>query len=131
MMPEQPRATTPHDTAANHPVAGSADDFIRDAAKAVLQGPGVLRLEPRLKDVIGRVDPTHLFTPPQPKAPEGISIDTFGSITDVTVDITISSTHQALATAIQAEKTLETLLRNHNREPGRVVINILAIEHQQ
>lgn len=133
-MSEQPSAPTPTltpgDTEADESVATNADDdLIRDAVRTVVQIPGILRLEPRLKDVLRRVAPTNLFSPSQPRTPQGISIVTLGSITDLTVDITISSSHQALATAKQAEEALKELLRNNMREPGRIVINILAFEH--
>lgn len=135
MMPEHSSApaptptVTPGHTPANESVATSTDaDLIRDAARTVVQVPGILRLDPRLKDIFRRIDPTNLFSPSGSKAPQGVSIVTLGSITDITVDITISFSHQALATAKHAEETLKQLLRNYNREPGRVVINILAIE---
>lgn len=106
-----------------------AENLVHDAATSVLNIRGTLRLEPRLKDIIGGWDSARLLAPSQSKIPEGIKVETFGSVTDVTVDVAISSSSQALATAEQIQNALRGIIDEHGREPGRIVVNVLAIEH--
>lgn len=118
------------------PAAGGAltmdgdEGLMHDLATSVLNVSGILRLEPRLNDVIGQIVPARLLASSQPKAPEGLSVQTFGSIMDVTVDVAISSARQALAAAKQTQNALRSVIVEHGREPGRIVVNVLAIEHQ-
>ncbi len=105
------------------------EGLVHNLATSVLNVPGILRLEPRLNDVIGRIDPARLLASSQPKAPAGLSVQTFGSLTDVTVDVALSSARQALAAAEHIQNTLRSVIIEHGREPGRIVVNVLAIEH--
>lgn len=133
-MPKRLRGFS-HPIQTDDPAAGGAltmngdEGLVHDVATSVLNMRGILRLEPRLNDVIGRIDPARLFASSQPKAPEGLSVQTFGSITDVTVDVAISSARQALAAAEQIQDVLRSVIIEHGREPGRIVVNVLAIEH--
>ncbi len=104
-------------------------DLLREAARAVLGVEGVLRLEPRLKDILRRMDPSNFRRPEKQKVPDGISVKTFGTITDLTVDLAIRSTSRALPTAAKAQEAIRMVLREGGREPGRIVVNILAVEH--
>ena len=105
------------------------EGLVGDLATSVLKVRGLLRLEPRLHDVIGRIDPARIPAPSRSKSPEGLTVQTVGSITDVTADVAISSTRQALAAAEQIRTTLRSVILDHGREPGRIVVNVLAIEH--
>ena len=104
-------------------------ELVTRIARSLISIPGVLRLEPRLKDFLRRGDPTRFLRSSETKLPEGIDITSIGAIRDVTVDLAISSSSQALATALSAREAIQRSVASSGREPGRIVVNILAVEH--
>lgn len=133
-MPETPPPATPAHSGHPRSVAaadGANTDLPRLLASAVLGIDGVVRLEPSMKDLLLKADPTRLRRTPGPRAHDGVSISTFGTITDVTIDAAIAAPRQALTTAREVQQTVDALLRVHSMEPGRVEVNILAIEYEE
>ena len=104
-------------------------ELVIHIAEAVSSIRGVLRLEPTLKDFLRRGALTRIIRPPDSEEPEGVELTSIGVIADVTVDLAISSIHRALETAALAEEAIRRSLASDGREPGQIVVNVLAIEH--
>ena len=112
------------------PERAATDARLRvEVARAVAAVDGVLRIEPTLNGLLRRV-PGHLRRDRNdPADPEAVQIKTFGSITDVSLDVAVRGSGQALASAEAVEQVVGAVLADHDREPGRVRIGVLAIEY--
>lgn len=104
-------------------------ELVIHVAEALSSIRGVLRLEPTLKDFLRRGAPTRIIRRPDSEEPEGIELTSIGVIADVTVDLAISSIYRALETAALAEEAIRRSVASDGREPGQIVVNVLAIEH--
>lgn len=92
---------------------------------AVLALEGVARLEPSLRNLF------HARLPGAADGagrPDGISVTTRGVTTDVTVDLATTAHHRSSDVAATAQQVIRGLLESHDREPGVVAVNVLAID---
>ncbi|MGB7449357.1 MAG: hypothetical protein WA892_09540 [Ornithinimicrobium sp.] len=125
--------TEPTDFTAAHnvhyPERVAPPDVVVDVAQAVQGIDGVLRLEPSVRDVLRLADPTRLLPSGRHREQQGVTVSIFGSITDVTVDVAVAARSQALATARVIHDRAVEVLHAHAREPGRITVNVLAIEY--
>lgn len=118
------------------PQSLSEKELSERLALAVLRTPGVVRLEPTLKHAlrrlaVGRPAGTSAATPPgaSPVA-DGVRLTVAEGTAAAIVDVTISSGHQALATAETIQQAgLETLTAALPEPIAvSVVVNVLGIE---
>jgi uncharacterized alkaline shock family protein YloU len=105
------------------------------AARTALDTPGVLRLEPTLKNLL-----THLGkgtienlrrtdTRTTPTRHDGVFVTVHNGIADVQLDIATDIAFAALNVAQAVREHITQTLSHTGLVPGRIDISILAIEH--
>lgn len=106
-------------------------DLSEHIVAAVLDLAGVIRLEPSMKGLLRRAGS---LRPPgrasSTLGADGVSVSTFGTITDVVVDAAADTSRPALTTAREVRSAVHHSLREHHLEPGRVEVNILTVEYE-
>ena len=128
-MPQiTPAGATPAATtlaAATPPPAPGDRELLSLIGDAVLAVDGVARLEPTLKSLfLARVPGSSRGA----DSPDGISLNSLGAITDVTVDLAAAAGHPSREVAEAVQNVVGQLLASHGREPGRIRVNVLTIE---
>lgn len=86
---------------------------------------GVARLEPTVKSLFRS---GILGTARGSETPDGISVTSFGVITDVTVDLATTSRQQSRAVAESVQHVVREVLEAHGREAGQIRVNVLSID---
>ena len=92
---------------------------------SVLAVDGVARLEPTVKSLFRS---GILGTARGSDTPDGISVTSFGVITDVTVDLATTARHQSRAVAESVQHVVREVLEAHDREAGQIRVNVLSID---
>ncbi len=100
------------------------------AAQAARQTPGVLRLEPTIRDLLGRIGPTGAERngPGANRRHEGVVATISDGIARVHLDIATDITYTALRVAETVQDRVCQGIRKTGLIPGNVDISILAIE---
>ncbi|MHA7244106.1 Asp23/Gls24 family envelope stress response protein [Paeniglutamicibacter antarcticus] len=100
------------------------------AAQAAMQTPGVLRLEPTIRDLLGRIGPTGAARSGQGanRLHEGVVATINDGIARVHLDIATDITYTALQVAQTVQDRVCQGIRKTGLIPGNVDISILAIE---
>ncbi len=129
---EAPAADARSTTSAADEVAASGtgpDDraLLSLIGDAVLAVDGVARLEPTLKSLFLARVPGSARTA---DSPDGIELTSLGAITDVAVDIAATDQHPSREVAESVQHVVGQLLQTHGREPGRIKVTVLTIEHR-
>ena len=92
---------------------------------SVLAVDGVVRLEPTVKSLFRS---GILGTERGSGTPDGISLTSFGVITEVTVDLATTARHQSRAVAESVQHVVREVLEAHDREAGQIRVNVLSID---
>jgi len=92
---------------------------------SVLAVDGVARLEPTVKSLFRS---GILKTAGGSDTPDGIAVTSFGVITDITVDLATTARHQSRAVAESVQHVVREVLEVHDREAGRIQVNVLSID---
>lgn len=119
------------------PSAGSAgsalpDTLIQDLATVVRNTPGVLRLEPTLKDTVRQLrsrqransDPQNR----QPGPTDGIKVTSDAATINVIIDIAVLNAASALHTARAVQSAAMVALQIALTQTATVTVNVLSIE---
>lgn len=106
-------------------------------AETVQNTPAVSHLEPTLRQALAYLAQQHRHHPDQQSAAPADNIhiqipNQPGAPTraDVTLDITVTATRPALATATDLAQRMKHVLTENGLHPGQIQINILSINHQ-
>ena len=106
--------------------------LVPDLARTVLGTPGVLRLEPTLKDAIRRLDPRKRVEAARrhtmPGQSDGIRITIDEATVNVIIDVAVLNTASALNTARAVQSAAIVALQMALTQTATVNVNILSIE---
>ena len=107
-------------------------DALRDELAAAAEDvPGVVRLEPTLRNALRRLHTgtTVLANGRSARsAADGIELHRRLDVVDVHVDLITSADRAAAATARAVRVALSTVLRSHGLEPGSLTVAVLSVE---
>lgn len=110
----------------------AATDALRDDLAGTAQAvPGVVRLEPTLRNALRRlrVGSTVLLNGSGARsAADGIELHRRGDVVDVRVEIVTDTTRSAAATARDVRRALVDVLARHDLRPGSVAVAVLSVE---
>ncbi len=113
-------------------VGGLPASLVPDVARTVLGTPGVLRLEPTLKDAIRRLDPRKRVEAARrhttPGQTDGIRITINEATIHVVIDVAVLSTASALNTARAVQSAAIVALQMALTQTATVNVNVLSIE---
>lgn len=116
----------------NSPIdSPSPSTLVHDIAHAALKISEVIRLEPGMKDLLRKASPALLRNSAASEHHDGVSVTTFGTVTDVVIDASVKTSRQAVTTAAQIQAAVTALLRERHRQVGRIEVNILAVEYDE
>lgn len=106
--------------------------LVPDLARTVLGTPGVLRLEPTLKDAIRRLDPRKRVEAARrhtmPGQTDGIRITINEATVSVVIDVAVLNTASALNTARAVQSAAIVALQMALTQTATVNVNVLSIE---
>lgn len=115
-----------------HAELRAAADELRDALAAAAEAvPGVVRLEPTLRNALRRlqVGTTVLADGRGARsAADGIELHRRGEVVDVHVDVATAADRAAAATAGEVRQALSRVLVAHGLEPGSLTVAVLSVE---
>lgn len=110
----------------------AATDDLRDAlARAAVEVPGVVRLEPTLRNALRRLQAgsTVLLNGRGARsAADGIELHRRIDVVDVHVDLVTDPTRPAAATARDVRHALVAVLARHDLRPGTIAVAVLSVE---
>ncbi|MET4097699.1 hypothetical protein [Arthrobacter sp. UYCu712] len=113
-----------------------SSDLIADlAARTALDTPGVLRLEPTLKNLLTRLrkgtiqNLRRADTRTTPGRHDGVFVTVHNGIADVQLDIATDIAFAALSVAQAVREQITRAISHTGLTPGRIDISVLAIEH--
>ncbi|MCG2624373.1 hypothetical protein LVY72_20995 [Arthrobacter sp. I2-34] len=111
-------------------------DLVADlAARAALDTPGVLRLEPTLKNLLAHLGAgtAHILdrtrTDSTPTRRDGVFATVHDGVADIHLDIATDIAYTALTVAQAVRVQIARAVSHTGLTPGRIDIAILAIEH--
>ena len=115
-----------------HAELRAATDDLRDALAAAAEAvPGVVRLEPTLRNALRRlqVGTTVLANGRGARsAADGIELHRRGDVVDVHVDVVTAADRPARSTAREVRRALAAVLVGHGLEPGSLTVAVLSVE---
>lgn len=110
----------------------AATDQLRDDLAAAAQAtPGVVRLEPTLRNALRRlqVGSTVLLNGRGARsAADGIELHRRADVVDVRVDLVTDTTRSAAETAKDVRRGLVEVLARHAFRPGNLAVAVLSVE---
>ncbi|MGI3784768.1 MAG: hypothetical protein ACRYG2_28755 [Janthinobacterium lividum] len=110
----------------------AATDDLRDSLAAAASAvPGVVRLEPTLRNALRRLHAgsTVLLNGRGARsAADGIELHRRIDLVDVHVDVVTDPTRPAAATARDVRRTLVEVLVRHDLRPGTIGVAVLSVE---
>ncbi len=110
----------------------AATDELRDSlASAATAVPGVVRLEPTLRNALRRLQAgsTVLLNGRGARsAADGIELHRRVDVVDVHVDVVTDPTRPAASTARDVRRALVAVLAGHDLRPGSIRVAVLSVE---
>lgn len=100
-------------------------------ARAIRTTPGVVRLEPTMKNSLNRLmakGTAKVGRSGRAAGIDGIVLSVRDGLTAAAVDITTDTNHAAVDVADAVQRTVHELLSTHGQQPGPISVNVLSVE---